>query len=170
MKVVVLSPGKVVLAGLISALLVAGSVLGVLALAGVFRSQPAEAYGASGVGAKRWYFAEGYTGPGFEEWILIYNPPELAGGSGNRVSPVIEMYGSGGHIGRYDVPGLEPGQRRSVNINELCAYYNYSGDVSIYVYNPDYPFVCERALYFNYKGQITGGSQALGYNEAAIEP
>jgi hypothetical protein len=38
------------------------------------------------------------------------------------------------------------------------------------VYAASYPFICERALYFNYKGQITGGSQALGYNEAAIEP
>ena len=166
----VLSPGKVVLAGLISALLVAGSVLGVLALAGVFRSQPAEAYGASGVGAKRWYFAEGYTGPGFEEWILVYNPPDYAGGSGATFGPQIRMYGPGGEIGYYDVPAMAPGQRRSININELCAYYNYSGDVSIYVYAASYPFICERALYFNYKGQITGGSQALGYNEAAIEP
>ena len=111
MKVVVLSPCRVVLAGAISAILIAGSILGVLALAGVFDGDVAEAYGASGMGAKRWYFAEGYTGPGFEEWILIYNPPAHIGGSGMMISPVIDMYGPGGSIGYITGISVAPGQR-----------------------------------------------------------
>jgi hypothetical protein len=170
MTVVILSPRKVIIAGLVSALLICASILGVLALAGVFHSEQAQAYGAEGVGAKNWYFAEGYTGPGFEEWILIYNPPGGAiGGSGNAISPQIRMYGNAGEIGGYNLPRLEPGQRTSIDINEIAASYGYAGDVSIYIQDPDYPFICERALYFNYKGQVTGGSQAFGYQEGANE-
>lgn len=168
MKVVILSPGKVLAAGLLSALLVVAGVLGTLALAGVFRPQRAEAYGEEGVGSKTWFFAEGYTGPGFEEWILIYNPEEAAGGSGQPITPSIHMYGNNGYIGPYYVPTLQPRQRASININDVAkGLYGYEGDVSIVVEGLQ-PFICERALYFNYKGQITGGSHSLGYQEAAI--
>ena len=170
MKVVILDPKKVVMAGLVSALLMAGSVLGVVALAGVFRSRPAEAYGSAGAGAKHWYFAEGYTGPGFEEWILTYNPPTSAGGSGATFGAVIEIYGQSGLVGLYDVSSLGPGQRRSININSVAqSLYGYSGDISIHIYSPTRPFICERAMYYNYKGQITGGSQVFGYQEGAKE-
>ncbi len=167
MKVVILSPGKVLAAGLLSALLVAAGVLGTLALAGVFRPQRAEAYGEEGVGAKTWFFAEGYTGPGFEEWILIYNPTTGGGGSGLPVTPTIQIYNNQGYLGPYDVPTLQPGQRASININDVAkGLYGYEGDVSIVVEGLQ-PFICERALYFNYRGQITGGSHSLGYQEAA---
>jgi hypothetical protein len=168
MKVVVLNPKRVIIAGLISCLLIAGSVLGALALAGVFSGEAAEAYGAGGVGAKTWYFAEGYTGPGFEEWILVYNPPEQKGGTGSTISPVINMYSNAGFIGVHSVGQVAPGQRRSVNINDAAAYYGYSGDVSIVVYD-DYPFLCERAMYWQYKGKWQGGSTTPGYQEGTNE-
>ena len=172
MKIIILSPRKVILAGVISALLIAGAGFGVAAMVGVFVNEPAQAYrwpsdGGQGVGAKDWYFAEGYTGPGFEEWILIYNPPSGVGGSGQSLSPIIEMYGQSGFIGRYDVPTLAPGQRSSININDVAlSLYNYSGNISIYVYHPQYPFLCERSMYWNYKGKWQGGSNTLGYEEA----
>ena len=169
MKVVVLSPFKVFLTGVLSALLIGASVLGALALVGVFSSEKAEAYGAAGVGAKAWFFAEGYTGAGFEEWILIYNPPASVGGSGHVIGPTIYMYGPTGEIGTYNVPGMSPGTRFTVNINDAAAFYGYSGDISIVVRSLNYPFICERALYFDYKGQWTGGSQILGYNEGPNE-
>lgn len=164
MKVVILKPGKVLLAGAVSALLVAGSVLGALALAGVFGEERAEAYGTAGVGAKNWYFAEGYTGPGFEEWILIYNPPKGVGGSGKVIAPIVQIFGNSGPIGSYPLGSIQPGQRYSLNINAAAATFGYSGDVSIAVQDIN-PFICERALYFNYKGQWPGGSQTLGYQE-----
>jgi hypothetical protein len=165
----VVNPKRVIAAGILCALLICGSLLAVLALAGLLHSQKAQAYGAAGVGAKDWYFAEGYTGPGFEEWILIYNPAVGAGGSGNAISPTIRMYGNAGELGPYYVPRLEPGQRVSININQIAqSLFGYSGDVSI-VASDLYPFFCERALYYNYKGQITGGSQVFGYQEGANE-
>lgn len=171
MKVVVLSPSKVLAAGVISCLLIVGSVLGGLALMGVFRAQPAAAYGDTGIGAYTWVFPEGYTGPGFEEWILLYNPLPEDGGSGYAAAPQIKMYGNNGYIGSYNHPRLQPGERSSVYINEAAAYFGYSGDVSVVV-KGDLgwgPFICERAMYFNYKGQITGGSQSFGYQEGAAE-
>jgi hypothetical protein len=171
MTIVILDPKKVLIAALISAVLICGSILGVLAFAGVFHSQIAQAYGAAGVGAKEWYFAEGYTGTGFEEWILIYNPSADVGGSGETIRPTIYMFGNGGYVGRWDVPALVPGQRISININQATAYYGYSGDVSINVSSgvSGAPFICERAMYYNYKGQITGGSQVFGYQEGPNE-
>ena len=131
MQVMIVSPRRVLLAGVVSALLVAGSVLGALALWGFFRADHAEAYGDDGVGAKTWYFPEGYTGPGFEEWILIYNPHEV--GSGKSIKPIIYMYGKSGYIGRYDCPSIQPGQRFTVKINDAAAQYGYMGDIFIEV-------------------------------------
>lgn len=162
MKVVVLSPWKVFLAGVLSCLLITGSVLGALALWGVFQPESAQAVEAAAAGQTKWYFAEGYTGAGFEEWILIYNPPKSEGGSGNHVGINMNFYGPNGYIGLY-APGVSPGQRISVNVNQvLTDLYGYSGDVSVVV-RAQYPFICERALYFNYKGVWTGGSQSSGY-------
>ncbi|MDY6793818.1 MAG: hypothetical protein SWK76_00845 [Actinomycetota bacterium] len=172
MKVIVLKPSRVFLAGVLSALMVFGGVLGTLALVGVFTPDTAEAYGPydPGVGAKTWYFAEGYTGEGFEEWILVYNPPSHKGGSGETFSVDLDFYGPDGHIGFFNGGRLEPGQRASFNINELAMdWYGYSGDISVIVYHPDYPFIAERALYFDYKGKWAGGSQVLGYQEGAAE-
>jgi hypothetical protein len=168
MKVVVLSPMKVFVAGAVSCLLITASVLGALALWGVFDSEPAEAYGAEGVGAKFWYFAEGYTGPGFEEWILLYNPPADRGGFGGPVDVELYFYGPGGYIG-VSIATVLSGQRVSINVNELLlSKFGYSGDVSIAT-RAGFPYIAERALYFNYKGQWNGGSQVLGYNEGANE-
>ena len=170
MKVVVLSPIKVFIVGALTALMIGASVLGALALVGVFSSEKAEAYGATGVGAKYWYFAEGYTGPGFEEWVLLYNPPADVGGSGYGVDVLMKFYGPSGHIGDYIASSIMPGQRRSVNVNQvLLEWFGYSGDVSIVCVNTSFTFMAERALYFNYKGQWTGGSQVLGYNEGPAE-
>lgn len=161
---------KIFVAGIISCLLITASVLGALALWGAFNPEPAEAYGATGVGAKYWYFAEGYTGPGFEEWLLLYNPPADVGGSGYGADVFVKFYGPGGHIGDYIASSIGPGERRSVNVNQvLVDWFGYSGDVSIVCENTSFPFIAERALYFEYKGQWTGGSQVLGYNEGPNE-
>ena len=72
---VVLDARRVVLAGLLAGLLFFAGVAGSLLLAGMARTDNAAAYGTHNAGAKTWMFAEGYTGPGFDEWILVYNPP-----------------------------------------------------------------------------------------------
>lgn len=168
MKVIVVQPRKVFLAGLFSCLLLAGSVLGVLTLAGVLRSRRAEAYGSQGAGSRTWYFPEGYTGPGFEEYILVFNPPADVGGTGKVAFVTMGFYGQAGMIGFHTL-NVEPGQRASVNINQvLKSRYNYEGDVSVVVgsWDNEATIICERAMYFNYAGHVTGGSQTLGYTEA----
>jgi len=165
MKVVVLSPWKVCVAGALAGLFIMGSVFGGLALWDMLRPDPARAVEAAGmVGKKYWYFAEGYTGPGFEEWLLLFNPPSEDGGSGMTFTPDIHFYGPNGYIGGFTDYGLYPGARVSINVNQVLKdMYGYEGDVSIVVEDPTYTFICERALYFNYKGQITGGSHSTGY-------
>ncbi|MDI6873715.1 MAG: hypothetical protein QME84_05475 [Actinomycetota bacterium] len=168
MKIVVIEPRKVILAGALSCLLLAGSILGVLCLAGLFRGERARAYGTEGVGSRTWYFPEGYTGPGFEEYILIFNPHPDVGGTGKVAFITLGYYGPNGMIG-FNYLQLEPGQRASVNVKHILKEkYNYEGDVSVVVgsWANEATIICERAMYFHYPGGITGGSQSLGYTEA----
>ncbi|MGQ9537069.1 MAG: hypothetical protein ACUVT4_07575 [Actinomycetota bacterium] len=168
MKIVVVSPGRVILAGVLSSLLLASTALGALALAGFFRGERAQAYGAEGVGSRTWYFPEGYTGPGFEEYILIFNPSTDVGGTGKVAFVTMVFYGPNGKIG-YHFVQLEPGQRASVNVKHILRErYHYEGDVSVVVgcWMNNATIICERAMYFQYPGGISGGSQSLGYTEA----
>ncbi|MEJ5186312.1 MAG: hypothetical protein WHT46_04460 [Candidatus Geothermincolales bacterium] len=153
----------------ILALLLASSLGGVM-IARIFFPGEARAYGSKGVGALRWYFAEGYTGPGFEEWILIFNPPKEIGGSGRVAMVRLGYYGNNGLL-THSYVQLEPGCRATVNVNEELSKVNYKGDVSIVVLSTENnaPIICERAMYYNYKGIITGGSQVLGYQEAELD-
>lgn len=168
-KVIVLSPVKVVLAGALSALLAAAAVLGVLALWGALRGERARAQDGGGIGASRWYFAEGYTGPGFEEWLLLFNPPEDMGGSGEDAQVAVSYYGPEGKIAGRMVT-LWAGCRVSLNVKAELAGVGYSGDVSIAVRSSQYvPIICERAMYYEYhpvygQGAWTGGSQSLGFS------
>ncbi len=169
-RVVVVRPGKVILAGIFSCLLLAGSTVGATALVGLLRGERAGAYGSEGVGSRTWYFPEGYTGPGFEEYILIFNPPEDMGGTGKVAFVTMEFYGPQGKIG-FDTTQLEPGQRTSVNVKHILKErYGYEGDVSVVVgsWDNEATIICERAMYFHYPGGITGGSQSLGYTEAEV--
>lgn len=170
MKVMVLRPGRVLAAGAMAALLVAGAVLGCVALLGSPGGERAQAYGKNNVGSVAWYFAEGHTGDGFEEWISIFNPPYEVGGVGKVALVSLSFYGPQGRIGGQNYQ-VEPGQRISVNVNnELMRRYNYVGDVSVVVtdWGSNVPLICERAMYYNYRGQVTGGSQTLGYQEAEV--
>ena len=162
--------GKRLLLALSLTALVAASSLGGALLSRMLFPGEARAYGSKGVGALRWYFPEGYTGPGFEEWILIFNPPKDFGGKGKVAMVRVFYFGNKGLVGHTYVQ-LEPGERKSIFVNEELARYGYQGDVSVVVwaYENDTPIICERAMYFNYRGTITGGSQVLGYQEAELD-
>ncbi|MBC7247152.1 MAG: hypothetical protein H5T73_05165 [Actinobacteria bacterium] len=170
MKVVVVRPGRVLAAGAACAALLLAALAGWAAFSGALRGERAQAYGKNNVGSLAWFFAEGHTGDGFEEWICIFNPPYEVGGSGRVAMVRIGYFGPGGFIG-HDYIQLEPGQRASVNVNQqLKQGYNYAGDVSVAVisWENNAPVICERAMYYNYQGRITGGSQAPGYEEAEV--
>jgi subtilisin family serine protease len=100
-----------------------------------------------------WYFAEGYTGGGFEEWLCLQNP-------NNRAAEAVVTYmfqGGGTEVKRYS---LKAESRYTVNVNEAVGF---DRNVSIMV-ECDYPLVAERPMYFDYKGMCRGGHNVLGVN------
>ena len=99
-----------------------------------------------------WYFAEGYTGYGFEQWLCIQNP----GGTEARVTltyypesgePIIRpAFSVAGHS-RFTVPvNADAGPGLAIS-TEVVA---------------DRPVICERPMYFDFRGW-TGGHDVVGY-------
>lgn len=106
-------------------------------------------------------FAEGYTAPGFTEWLTLQNPTN----SNETVSvTLINGYGRSYTF----TQGVVAHSRVTVNINSYVLKYLYrSGDHSegyedsMFV-QANGPIVAERPLYFNAGGSV-GGSDVIGY-------
>ncbi len=101
---------------------------------------------------KAFYFAEGYTGAGFEEWLCIMNPNDSAVGS-----YFVLMYKDGSTDMR--TVELGPTSRVTVKINDIAGP---DRDVSI-AYFADSPVVVERPMYFFYHDVWSGGHDVIGY-------
>jgi hypothetical protein len=99
-----------------------------------------------------WFFAEGYTGPGFEEWLCLQNPyPQLA-----EVDIFYITSGGQVYLQELSIPG---NSRRTVDVNQdLGEGY----EVSVAIFSDDAPIVAERPMYFNYKGKWDGGHNSQG--------
>ena len=98
-----------------------------------------------------WFFAEGYTGQGFEEWLCLQNPyPEAT-------TAEIYYLTSGGevYVDEVDIPGSS---RRTVFVNDSLGS-DYEVSVAIF---SDVPIVAERPMYFNYQGAWDGGHDSQG--------
>jgi L,D-transpeptidase catalytic domain len=105
---------------------------------------------------KKWYFAEGYTGGEFDEYVLLQNPGGIAGKAN-----VTFMCTDGQNVTRtYD---LAPHRRFTIHVDEIPGLE--SRDVSTYV-DADVDVVAERSMYFSYYGK-TGGSDAPGVTSPA---
>lgn len=100
----------------------------------------------------QWYFAEGTTRPGFEEWLCMLNP----GDSPAHVK--VEYVSAGGLLGQEQVT-VNPWRRSTIFVNEKVAA---NQDVSLRV-TSDQPIVAERPMYFNLEGH-TDGSVSVGAN------
>lgn len=172
---IVLSSGRIILAGLLAGLVFVAAAAGTLVLADVMKADTAvaedyEAAALPAIPAKAWLFAEGYTGPGFEEYILVYNPPAGLGGSGEKIKAILNFSNASGFLMDYSIV-LEPGSRKTIFVNDvLMSSKGYCGDVSVEVHGGAYtnpginkPLIAERAMYFEYNGVWAGGSQTLGY-------
>jgi hypothetical protein len=101
-----------------------------------------------------WYFAEGYTGPGFDEWITIQNP------MGADAHVWVTYYTPSG------APELRP---HTVPANSRYNIYVNSdlgeGLDNSFKVESDIPIVCERPMYFRYVPGVRdweGGSDAMG--------
>ena len=99
-----------------------------------------------------WYFAEGYTGPDFDEWILVLNPQSYAQTCLLRVltgsGDILEFY--------YNLPALS---RTTIHLNDLVPGQELSAHLI-----SDYPVVAERSMYFNYAG-LSDGHASMGCSE-----
>ncbi|MDY6793917.1 MAG: S8 family serine peptidase [Actinomycetota bacterium] len=100
-----------------------------------------------------WYFAEGYTGDGFEEWLCLQNPNEH-----EIEAEVTFMFEGGGTQVKYC--GLDPLSRFTLSVNHEVGP---GRDVSIMVMSDD-ELVAERPMYFDYKGAVKGGHNVVGTN------
>jgi streptogramin lyase len=103
--------------------------------------------------AKKWYFAEGTTRAGFEEWLCLQNPT----GSAIKIDAVYQLgAGQGSPIHKsYSVPAQ---QRLTVSVNmEIGA----DKDTSVYLSSTS-AFVAERPVYFLYHNAWDGGHDVIG--------
>ncbi len=112
---------------------------------------------ASNAGSTTWYFAEGYTGDGFQEYLTLFNPRE----AWSELDMYI-MYNEGPSR-RVEVD-LPPQSRVTMDIN---AYAGQGKEVSLRL-ESTLPVVAERPMYFAYRGAwegctVTSGAEALSH-------
>jgi DNA-binding beta-propeller fold protein YncE len=100
------------------------------------------------------YFAEGTTRPGFEEWICLFNP-----GDADAEVTITCMLSDGSTIPLTLTVGAH--SRATVFINQIVPE---GSDVSVGIQSSQ-PIVTERPIYFNFHGDTTGGSDAMGFNQ-----
>ncbi len=110
----------------------------------------------AGSPAEELYFAEGFTGGGFDDWLLLSNP------SDDMVTASTSFQRSDGvTIERETI--LQPRSRATIHVDEVPGLEN--AEVSAQV-TAAYPgVVAERAMYFIYSGSmgsVTGGHAAVG--------
>ncbi len=125
-----------------------------------FRYGPGWTGGHDVVGASSpdtsWYFAEGYTGPGFDEWVCVLNP-------GQEDAELVFRFQTQ-EVGEVVRTGytVEAGSRATFKVNEVLGE-GYS--TSLYLQS-DQPVVAERPVYFDYTGTgnyaWTGGHCVMG--------
>ncbi|PKQ27647.1 MAG: hypothetical protein CVT63_06855 [Candidatus Anoxymicrobium japonicum] len=106
--------------------------------------------------AREWYFAEGTTRSGFEEWICLQNP-----GSEKAVVTVEYIKADASVVQKAYL--LSPQSRASVFVN---GDVGPGLDVSARIHC-DSAIVAERSMYFNYKGKWDGGHDVMGANSPA---
>ncbi len=108
---------------------------------------------------EEWYFAEGYTGDGFEEWLC------LANFSATDATVTVTYYYEDAAPLTKEPFILPAGTRRTLYVNaEAGAGRNVSARVASTA-----PIVAERPIYFNYRGAWTGGSDVIGAREGSTD-
>jgi len=106
--------------------------------------------GSTGL-SRTWYFAEGYTGADFEEWLTVQNPnPSWA------TLDVTYYINGAAPIRRQHL--VAPASRYTINVN-LDAGSGLEVSTAI---EADRPILCERPMYFAYQGYMEGGHIVMG--------
>jgi hypothetical protein len=114
--------------------------------------------------SQTWYFAEGYTGAGFDQYVTIQNPNASAG------TATLTYYIAGQNPEARSVP-LLPNSRTTVRVHDAASSDNPGGLGRGYANSlaltADLPVVAERPVYFLYNGtpgvtSIDGGHNVMG--------
>ena len=105
----------------------------------------------SGQPSERWYFAEGYTGSGFEEWLCLANP----NGDDADVTVTYMYQGEQSYVETYAVPA---NSRRTLSVNLEAGSDKELG----MMINSSLPILAERPMYFSYGGARDGGHCVAG--------
>jgi hypothetical protein len=101
--------------------------------------------------AQSWFFAEGCTRPGFEEWILLANPRDEA------VAATVFLILEDGGVTPVSM-SLPARSRQTVSVNRAVGE---GRDVGARV-EAEKPICAERAMYFDYRGSWPGGHASTG--------
>ncbi|NPV60832.1 MAG: hypothetical protein HPY75_14375 [Actinobacteria bacterium] len=103
--------------------------------------------------ASTWFFAEGYTGQRFEEWLCVQNP------GGTKAEVAITYYPELGGEPKTTNHTVEAGTRYTVPVN-----VDAGADLSISArLTSTQPVIVERPMYFNFDGAWSGGHDVVGY-------
>ncbi len=95
---------------------------------------------------EHWFFAEGYTGAGFDEWITLSNP-------GPEATDVTITYMFRGGGTQTQTLSIGPYSRETVEVNQIVGF---NKEISASV-DATKPIVVERPMYFKYTGAYAGG-------------
>ena len=107
----------------------------------------------AGAPAQEWFFAEGYTGQYFEEWLCIQNPGSAA------ADVTITYYPEGGGAAIVRNHSVAAGSRYTVPVN-VDAGTNLAMSAKV---SSTQPVIVERPMYFNFNGAWSGGHDVVGY-------
>lgn len=116
--------------------------------------EPGDAWPSSEIKSS-WHFAEGYTGPGFDTWILMMNPLD------REVQVQVRFMGKN-PPSKAQMYTIKPNSRMTIHANEFMR-----GDVSTRIISNEAGVVAERAMYFDYAGK-RGGSCSIGAKEPSL--
>jgi hypothetical protein len=105
-----------------------------------------------------WYFAEGTTRAGFQEWLCLQNP--TAGAVAATLTYMLPTAEN-----RQEQVTVPANSRKTVDVG---ASVGPEQDVSIRV-EADAPIVAERPMYFDYRSAWRGGHTATGAAQLATE-
>lgn len=145
---------------------------GIVAERSVYFNYQGKGDGATSIGAcqtyPRWFLAEGYTGGGFDTWVLVFNPYDF-----RQKLTITYMAPTGVPI--VEERDCPPRCRMTIKVNNVPGLE--ATDVSTQVYAEPvevaaacegYGVVVERAMYFTYVdpedgSRKAGGSCSIGY-------
>ncbi len=104
--------------------------------------------------SRTWYFAEGATRPGFDEYITVQNPNDTP--ASLKMAFYLEDFSE-----KQVSVSIPKRTRATYNVADLVGVGH---DVSTKI-TSDQPVVAERPMYFNYQDRWTGGHDTLGATE-----